>query len=95
MVHVQFRFVLGHQMVAVVEVAGMAREPRVLHRDVVFAQQRHAAQGTGLPQVLDQLQEVLAGHGDLDQHVQLVAFGLGWTGLQMADDALMKEGLDG
>lgn len=35
-VHVQFRFVFGHQVVAVVQVTGVSREPRVLDVDVVF-----------------------------------------------------------
>lgn len=89
MVHVKVRFVFGHEVVAVVQLAGVSWEPRVLGGYVVIPEQGHVLQGAGLAQTLDQLKEVDAGHVDLDQGVELVVFPLVGTGLKMYDDALV------
>lgn len=77
MVHVEVRLEFGHQMVAIVEVGRVPREPRVLDADGVVREQGDAVQSGTLAEVPDQLQQVLPRHVDLDEHVELEALFLG------------------
>jgi len=88
MVHVQIRLVLGHQMVAVVEVGRVAWEPRVLDADGVVGQQSHAVQSRALTQVPDELQQALPGHVDLHEHLELQTLLLGGSRFHVGDRAL-------
>lgn len=65
MVHVEIRLVLGHQVVAVVKVGGVAWEPRVFDADGVVGEQGHTVECSALTKVPDELQETLFGHVDL------------------------------
>lgn len=85
MVHVKVGLVLGHQMVAVVQFAGVSREPRVLGGDVVFSNQGDMVQRVGLTQRLDQLQEADARHFNFDEGIQLVVFLVVGASFQVAD----------
>jgi len=93
MVHVQIGLVLGHQMVAVVQLGGMLGEPGGLHIKVVVGHQVHAAEGARLPEGADQLQQIAAGHVQLDQDIVIHALDTRLAGLHMLDGAV--EGLDG
>lgn len=88
-VHVQIRFILGHKVVAIVKVTGVPREPGGFRSDIIVSDQRSAFQGGRLPKRLQQLQQALPGHLDLDQGVQLVAVVLAGARLQMADGSLV------
>lgn len=76
-VHVEIRLVLGHQVVAVIEIGGVAGEPRVFDADGVVGEQGHAVQGRALSQIPNQLQQALPAHVDLDEHLELHALPLG------------------
>lgn len=88
MVHVEIRLVLGHQVVAVVEVGGVTGEPGVFDADRVVGEQGHAVQGRALSQIPNQLQQALPAHVDLDEHLELHALPLGGSRLHVSDRAL-------
>lgn len=92
-VHVQIGLVLGHQVVAVVQLGGVLGEPRGLHGDVVLGQQIHAAEGARLAKGTDQLEEIATGHVELDQDIVSNAFEARLAGLHMLH--LAVKGLDG
>lgn len=87
MVHVQLRFVFGHQMVAVVQVPGVSREPRIFHIYVVLSQNRNACQCRTLSEYLHQYQQVSPGHVHFGQNVELNALLLRRSRFQMDDVA--------
>lgn len=93
MVHVQVGLVLGHQVVAVVQVGGVLGEPRGLDVHIVLGHQAEAAEGVGLTEGTDQLDQVSARHIDLGQDIELDALVTGWTGLQVDNGSVI--GLDG
>lgn len=93
MVHVQIGLVLGHQVVAVVQLGGVLGEPRSLHADIVLGQQIHAAEGARLAQRADELQQVATGHVQLDEDIVVYALDTRLAGLHMLDGSV--EGLDG
>lgn len=88
-VHVQLGLVLGHQMVALVEVCSVLGEPRVLDGHVVFVKKIDSHEGGGLPECADELQKVGAGHIDGHEDIELDSIGLGRPGLQVTDGALV------
>lgn len=71
MIHVEIGLVLGHQVVAIVELRRVSREPRVLDADGIVGEQSDAVQSGALTEIPDQLQQALPGHVDLHQNVEL------------------------
>lgn len=92
-VHVQVRLVLGHQVVAVVQVTGVLGEPRVLDGLAVVSQQSDAGEGRALPQGSDEQQERLLCHVHLDEDIELRGRSLAGATLQVDHGAV--EVLDG
>lgn len=77
MIHVEVRLEFGHQVVAIVEVGRVPREPWILDADGVVREEGDAVQGGTLAEIPDQLEQVLPRHVDLDEHVELEALLLG------------------
>lgn len=90
MVHVQLWFVLGHQVVAVVQFRSVLREPRRLDAYVVLGHHVHSAERVGLTQRTDQQQQIAARHINLDEDVVLDAFFAGLTRFQVDDDTVVR-----
>lgn len=82
-VHVELRLVFGHQVVAVVEIGSVAREPRGFVRDVVVGEKVDASEGGRLAQGSDELQQVAASHAHFHQSVKLHARYLGGARLEV------------
>lgn len=88
MIHVEIWFVLGHQVVAVVEVGGVTGEPGVFDADGIVGEQCHAIQSRALSQIPNQLQQALPAHVDFDEYFELYTLLLGGSRLHMSDHAL-------
>lgn len=87
--HVQLGLVLGHQVIAVVQLRSVFREPWSLDAEVVLSYQVHSTERVGLTQRTDQQQKIAARHINLDEDVVLYTLFARLARFQVDDDTMV------